>query len=153
MRRIFLLISLLMLLPAWAAAQSRDASDALVPQAARNAPSNGAEQNPSGKTVEGILKQGDSNFTLTDQRTGESFLLTGQMTADLTADVGHVVRVKGKIANSGADQPGAMASPQANEEPTLQVISIRRVSSPAWAAAPSRDASDALVPQAARNAQ
>ena len=130
MRRIILLMSLLMLLPAWAAAQYGEDVVSRLDGSWQLTCCNSAGQDLNRKTVEGCLKQADSNFSLTDRRTGESFLLTGEMTADLNADVGHIVRLRGKITTSDMEQPGSMASQQANEVPTLEVISIRHVSSP-----------------------
>src|SRR5215471_3364262 len=115
MRRIFLILSIMLLGLTWAIAQDQTGSA-----------SSRAGQSASGQTtVEGCLSGSNGNFTLTDKH-GTTYQLTGD-TATLTEHVGHEVKVTG-TSSSGAGAGGASASAGAGSAQTLQVSSVKHVS-------------------------
>lgn len=113
MRRIFLLISILLLSVTWAMAQYGGSWDTA------------GSGDQSKVTVLGCLAEEGGNFTLTDQA-GTTYQLVGK-TEQLNAHVGHTIRVTGTNA-SAAQFPGAMGA-DAGTPPTLSVTSFKHVSS------------------------
>src|SRR5215471_17954747 len=114
MRKIFMILSIMLLGLTWAIAQ--DQTGAASSQAGQSASSQ--------KTVEGCLSGSNGNFTLTDKN-GMSYELTGD-TAKLTEHVGHEVKVTGMTGSSGAGAETAGGS--AGSGQSLQVSSIKHVS-------------------------
>lgn len=78
-------------------------------------------------TFRGCLEKASSNYTLTNEETGASYLLTGDTDA-LDPHVGLTVEVQGEVTTSGINQPGAMAGVQSDVQPTLHVQALVDVS-------------------------
>src|SRR6516225_10468681 len=119
MRKLFLMISVLLLGLSWAVAQDSSAG---------SQGSNGSARTGAGgqMTVEGCLNGSSGNFTLTDKN-GTSYQLTGD-TSSLTEHVGHEVKITGTSgsASSGASSSSAGASGSSGQ--SLQVSSVKMVS-------------------------
>ena len=119
MRKLFLLISVLLLGLSWAVAQNAPTGSSDSGQTSRT----GAGQ----MTVEGCLSGSSGNFTLTDKN-GTAYQLTGD-TAKLSEHVGHEVKITG---TSGAAGTGASGSTETSASgtggQTLQVTSVKHVS-------------------------
>jgi hypothetical protein len=131
MRRMFLLISVLLLSAGWALAQYSSDSNTNTGSSDTGAYSDSDSATQSSgtsniTTFEGCLSEANGKFTLTDQ-SGTAYELTGK-TASLKAHVGHTIEVTGKLAGASASEPGSMSGEQANMEQTLQVSSFRHVS-------------------------
>ena len=134
MRRMFLLISVLLLSASWAMAQYSSGSSSTENQSNKNNATQGSESNATrgssaaNKTsLEGCLSDENGKFTLTDQ-SGTAYELTGR-TAALKAHVGHTIRVNGTESMAGAGKPGAMSNEAAQAKPTFKVRSFRHISS------------------------
>jgi len=119
MRKLFLLISVLLLGLSWAAAQDTPTRSSASGQSSRT----GAGQ----MTVEGCLSGSSGNFTLTDKN-GSFYKLTGN-TEKLSEHVGHEVKVTG---TSGAAGTGASGSTETSASgaggQSLQVTSLKHIS-------------------------
>lgn len=125
MRKIFMLLSVLLLGLSWAVAQNSTPSGST---------SNSGQTTRTGAggqmTVEGCLSGSNGNFTLTDKN-GMSYQLTGD-TAKLSEHVGHEVKVTGTSESaaagaSGSTEPSGTAG-GAGAGQTLQVTSLKHVS-------------------------
>jgi len=116
MKRIFLLISILLLSAAWAAAQYGGGYDSQ---------SSGSNPGTSQVTVQGCLAEEGGAFTLTDQA-GTTYQLTGR-TEKLSAHVGHTIQVTG-TSGTVAQVPGSM-SEGTGAQPAISVTSFKHVSS------------------------
>jgi hypothetical protein len=125
MRKIFLLLSILLLGLSWAVAQDSTTSGST---------SNSGQTSRTGAggqmTVEGCLSGSNGSFTLTGKN-GMSYQLTGD-TAKLTEHVGHEVKVTGTSESAGAGASGSTepsgAAGSAGDGHTLQVTSLKHIS-------------------------
>lgn len=118
MRKLFLLLSVLLLGLSWAVAQESSTSPSQ---------SSSSRTSAGQMTVEGCLSGSSGNFTLTDKN-GTSYQLTGD-TAKLSEHVGHEVKVTGTSSAEGAtSSTGAPAAGSAGAGQTLQVSSVKHVS-------------------------
>ena len=118
MRKLFLLLSILLLGLSWAVAQESSTSPSQ---------SSSSRTSAGQMTVEGCLSGSSGNFTLTDKN-GTSYQLTGD-TAKLSEHVGHEVKVTGTSSSEGAtSSTGAPATGSAGAGQTLQVSSVKHVS-------------------------
>jgi len=127
MRKLFLLISVLLLGLSWAVAQN-------TPTGSQG--SNGADQSSDAgqtsrtgagqMTVEGCLSGSSGNFTLTDKN-GTAYQLTGD-TAKLSEHVGHEVKVTGTSAAAATGASGSTETSAAGSAgQALQVTSVKHV--------------------------
>jgi hypothetical protein len=116
MRKLFLMISVLLLGLSWAVAQDSSAG---------SQGSNGSARTGAGgqMTVEGCLSGSSGNFTLTDKN-GTAYQLTGD-TAKLSEHVGHEVKITGTSAS--ADASGSQTSASGAGQ-ALQVTSMKHIS-------------------------
>ena len=116
MRKLFLMISVLLLGLSWAVAQDSSAG---------SQGSNGSARTGAGGqiTVEGCLSGSSGNFTLTDKN-GTAYQLTGD-TAKLSEHVGHEVKITGTSAS--ADASGSQTSASGAGQ-ALQVTSMKHIS-------------------------
>jgi hypothetical protein len=114
MRKLFLLISVLLLGLSWAVAQDSSAGSQ------GSAPRSGAGGQV---TVEGCLSGSSGNFTLTDKN-GTAYQLTGD-TAKLSEHVGHEVKITG--TSGSADASGSQTSASGAGQ-ALQVTSMKHIS-------------------------
>lgn len=116
MRKLFLLISVLLLGLSWAVAQDTTSG------------SQGSTSSRAGAggqvTVEGCLSGSSGNFTLTDKN-GTAYQLTGDSTK-LSEHVGHEVKITGTSAS--ADASGSQTSASGSAGQTLQVTSMKHIS-------------------------
>src|SRR6516225_7157172 len=112
MRKLFLMISVLLLGLSWAVAQDSSAG---------SQGSNGSARTGAGgqMTVEGCLSGSSGNFTLTDKN-GTAYQLTGD-TAKLSEHVGHEVKITGTSASADASGSQTCASDAGQ---ALQVTSM-----------------------------
>ena len=116
MRKLFLMISVLLLGLSWAVAQDSSAG---------SQGSNGSARTGAGgqMTVEDCLSSSSGNFTLTDKN-GTAYQLTGD-TAKLSEHVGHEVKITGTSAS--ADASGSQTSASGAGQ-ALQVTSMKHIS-------------------------
>lgn len=123
MRKLFLLLSVLLLGLSWAIAQDSSTSPS------QGSASGSAQPASAGQmTVEGCLSGSSGNFTLTDKN-GTSYQLTGD-TAKLSEHVGHEVKITGTSGSAGTGASGSTepSASGAGAGQTLQVSSIKHVS-------------------------
>lgn len=125
MRKMFMLVSVLLLGLTWAVAQ--DATQASPSAGNASAQTSGQNGSAAGeKTVTGCLSGSNGTFTLTDKH-GRSYQLTGD-TAKLTEHVGHEVKVSG-TASAGSNSGAATGTTGgAGAEQTLEVTSLKHIS-------------------------
>src|SRR5215471_11067239 len=119
MRKLFLMISVLLLGLSWAVAQDSSAG---------SQGSNGSARTGAGgqMTVEGCLSGSSGNFTLTDKN-GTAYQLTGD-TAKLSEHVGHEVKITGTSAAAGTGASGSTETSAAGSAgQALQVASVKHV--------------------------
>jgi hypothetical protein len=116
MRKIFMILSIMLLGLTWAIAQDQTGTA-----------SSRAGHSASGqKTVEGCLSGSNGNFTLTDKN-GMSYELTGD-TAKLSEHVGHEVKITGMPSAGAGTTGGASASAGAGSSQSLEVSSVKHIS-------------------------
>ena len=133
MRKLFLLISVLLLGLSWAVAQDSSTGSQGSNGSAQSSDSSAGNSGQSSRTgsgqmtVEGCLSGSSGNFTLTDKN-GTAYQLTGD-TAKLSEHVGHEVKVTG---TSGAAGTGASGSTETSASgaggQSLQVTSLKHIS-------------------------
>jgi len=105
MKKILLLLSLMSLAAVLAVAQDTPGSSS--PQSSTPSPSTSATpSDQSGSTMRGCLGGMTGNYTLTDDRTGTVYNLTGN-TDNLSSKVGHEVEVSGQLASSASSTSSA----------------------------------------------
>jgi hypothetical protein len=130
MRKLFLLLSVLLLGACWAVAQDSTS------QPKSNSSDTSASSGQTGSTaagsatsVEGCLSGSSGNYTLSDKN-GNTYQLTGD-TAKLSEHVGHEVKVTGTASSAPATGGGTTASTPgqagANAQ-TLEVSSVKHIS-------------------------
>lgn len=136
MRKLFLLISVLLLGLSWAVAQ--DSSTPSSQDSTSSSPSSGSQNSAAGSgqtsrsgagqmTVEGCLSGSSGNFTLTDKN-GTAYQLTGDP-AKLSEHVGHEVKVTGTSGAAGTGASGSTETSAAGSAgQSLQVTSVKHVS-------------------------
>ena len=124
MRKLFLLVSVLLLGLSWAIAQDSTG------QGSSTASGSSGQTSRTGAggqmTVEGCLSGSNGNFTITDKN-GTSYQLTGD-NAKLSEHVGHEVKVTGTSGSAGAAASGSTESSAAGTGQTLQVTSVKHIS-------------------------
>ena len=131
MRKLFLLVSVLLLGACWAVAQ--DSSSQTNPGSSRSESASSGQTgstNANGQvTVEGCLSGSSGNYTLSDKN-GNTYQLTGD-TAKLSEHVGHEVKVTGTTSSAsttgGGATAGATGQAGANAQ-TLEVSSMKHIS-------------------------
>src|SRR5437660_10074020 len=102
MRKLFLLVSVLLLGASWVAAQ--DSSSQTNPNS--SSPSQSASANAGGETtVEGCLSGSSGSYTISDKN-GTTYQLTGD-TAKLSEHVGHEVKITGTSSSAPASASGS----------------------------------------------
>ena len=125
MRKMFMLVSVLLLGLTWAVAQ--DATQASPSAGNASAQTSGQTGSAAGeKTVTGCLSGSNGTFTLTDKH-GRSYQLTGD-TAKLTEHVGHEVKVMGTPSAGSNSGAAAGTTGGAGAEQTLEVASLKHIS-------------------------
>lgn len=125
MRKMFMLVSILLLGLSWAVAQ--DTTQASPSAGSGSAQTSGQNGSATGeKTVTGCLSGSNGNFTLTDKH-GKSYQLTGD-SAKLTEHVGHEVKVTGTASASEGSGAASGTTAGAGAEQTLQVTSLKHMS-------------------------
>ena len=136
MRKLFLLISVLLLGLSWAVAQ--DSSTPSSQDSTSSSPSSGSQSSATASgqtsrtgagqmTVEGCLSGSSGNFTLTDKN-GTAYQLTGD-TAKLSEHVGHEVKITGTSGAAGTGASGSTETSAAGSAgQSLQVTSVKHVS-------------------------
>lgn len=128
MRKLFLVLSVLLLGACWAAAQ-----DTTNPNSSPSSPTSASSGQSSttangATTVEGCLSGSSGNYTLS-AKDGTSYTLTGD-TAKLSEHVGHEVKVTGTPSsgsNSGGTATGTPGQTTGSSQ-TLEVSSVKHVS-------------------------
>ena len=123
MRKLFLLVSVLLLGLSWAIAQDSTS------QGSSTASGSSGQTSRTGAgqmTVEGCLSGSNGNFTITDKN-GTSYQLTGD-SAKLSEHVGHEVKVTGTSGSAGAGASGSTESSAGGTGQTLQVTSLKHIS-------------------------
>ena len=123
MRKLFLLVSVLLLGLSWAMAQDSTS------QGSSTASGSSAQTSRTGAgqmSVEGCLSGSNGNFTITDKN-GTSYQLTGD-TAKLSEHVGHEVKVTGTSGSAGTGASGSTESSAGGTGQTLQVTSVKHIS-------------------------
>ena len=140
MRKLFLLISVLLLGLSWAVAQnttpgsqgsSGSTGSTQSGQSSDSSMGNSGQSSRTGAggqvTVEGCLSGSSGNFTLTDKN-GTAYQLTGD-TAKLSEHVGHEVKVTGSSGSAGTGASGSTeTSASGSAGQSLQVTSVKHVS-------------------------
>jgi Protein of unknown function (DUF5818) len=129
MRKLFLLLSILLLGLSWAIAQeSTTPSSSSSSQSDSTGNSGRAARTGAGgqMSVEGCLSGSNGNFTITDKN-GTSYQLTGD-TAKLSEHVGHEVKITGTAATAGTGASGSTESSAEGTGQTLQVTSVKHIS-------------------------
>src|SRR5438445_88534 len=105
MKKIFLSLLVMSLAAAFAVAQ--DTTGSAAPQASTPSPSTSATpSDQSASTMRGCLGGMGGNYTLTDDRTGTVYHLTGSID-NLNDKVGHEVEVSGQLASSASSTSSA----------------------------------------------
>ena len=117
MRRLVLLISTVVL--SWSFTQTSYSQQG--PKSSGLAP----QGQPSQSTVVGCLFEENGQLILSDNSTGNSYLLTGKE-SKLNAHVGRMMVVMGQI--SGVNRPASMSAGE-QMRPTLSVRSFQQISS------------------------
>ena len=136
MRKMFLLLSVLLLGMSWAVAQSttgsQDQNGSAGASQSGTSGYSGQSSSPTNAggqmTVEGCLSGSSGNYTLTDKN-GTAYQLTGD-TAKLSEHVGHEIKVTGTSASAGASASGSTetsAAGSAGAGQTLQVASVKHI--------------------------
>jgi hypothetical protein len=133
MRKLFLLLSVLLLGACWAAAQdstSQPSSNPSDTSASTASSGQTGSTNANGHmTVEGCLSGSSGNYTLSD-KSGNTYQLTGD-TAKLSEHVGHEVKVTGTSSSAsttgGGTTAGTTGQAGANAQ-TLEVSSVKHIS-------------------------
>ena len=124
MRKLFLLVSVLLLGLSWAIAQDNTS------QGSSTASGSSGQTSRTGAggqmSVEGCLSGSNGNFTITDKN-GTSYQLTGD-SAKLSEHVGHEVKVTGTSGSAGAGASGSTESSAGGTGQTLQVTSLKHMS-------------------------
>src|SRR5256885_12674781 len=129
MRKMFMLVSVLLLGLTWAVAQ--DATQASPSAGNASAQTSGQNSSAAGeKTVTGCLSGSNGTFTLTDKH-GKSYQLTGD-NAKLSEHVGHEVRVTGTPSPSASGATGGASGTTTaggtGADQSIQVTSLKHVS-------------------------
>lgn len=120
MRKLFLLVSVLLLGLSWAVAQDSSAT-------ASGSSGQTSRAGAGGQmTVEGCLSGSNGNFTITDKN-GTTYQLSGD-TAKLSEHVGHEVKVTGTSGSASAGASGSTESSAGGTGQTLQVTSLKHMS-------------------------
>src|ERR1700687_5173443 len=129
MRKLFLLLSVLLLGACWAVAQdSTSQPSSTTSDTSASSGQTGSTTAGSATSVQGCLSGSSGSYTLSDKN-GNTYQLTGD-TAKLSEHVGHEVKVTGTSSSaspSGGATAGTAGQAGANAQ-TLEVSSVKHIS-------------------------